>query len=210
MMSELHVKLGFCHENSSPYYPQANRQVEAINKVLKTMIQCMVGENKTSWNLQLFSSLWAYHSSVKTATGFTPFQLVYGIKAILPIDCEIPSLKLKVELLPHTSAKEECFLYLSKLDKTRRDATLVNEAHKKWIKNQYNKSIHPWTFAEGDLVLVYDQAHEKLGTGKLEHLWHGPYIMKRVLHKGTYELVDYDGISLGEPWNGLYLKKYYA
>jgi hypothetical protein len=42
MMSELHVKLGFRHENSSPYYPQANGQVEAINKVLKTMIQCMV------------------------------------------------------------------------------------------------------------------------------------------------------------------------
>jgi hypothetical protein len=57
MMSELHVKLGFHHENSSPYYPQANGQVEAINKVLKTMIQCMVGENKTSWHLQLFSAL---------------------------------------------------------------------------------------------------------------------------------------------------------
>ena len=54
MMSELHVKLGFFHENSSPYYPQANRQVEAINKVLKTMIQRMVGENKTMWHLQLF------------------------------------------------------------------------------------------------------------------------------------------------------------
>jgi hypothetical protein len=48
MMSELHVKLGFHHENSSPYYPQMNEQVEAINKVLKTMIQRMVGENKTS------------------------------------------------------------------------------------------------------------------------------------------------------------------
>jgi hypothetical protein len=73
MMSELHVKLGFLHENSSPYYPQANGQVEAINKVLKTMIQCMVGENKTSWHLQLFSTLWAYRTSMKTSTGFTPF-----------------------------------------------------------------------------------------------------------------------------------------
>jgi hypothetical protein len=59
MMSELHAKLVFRHENSSPYYPQANGQVEAINKVLKTMIQRMVGENKTSWHLQLFSALWA-------------------------------------------------------------------------------------------------------------------------------------------------------
>jgi hypothetical protein len=131
MMSELHVKLGFHHENSSPYYPQANEQVESINNVLKTMIQRMVGENKTSWNLQLFSALWAYRTSVKTSTRFTPFQLVYGIESILPIECEIPSLKLKVELLPHTSAKEERFLYLSMLDETRRDVALVNEAHQK-------------------------------------------------------------------------------
>jgi hypothetical protein len=78
------------------------------------------------------------------------------------------------------------------------------------MKSQYDKSIQPHTFAEGDLVLVYDQAHDKLGTGKLEPLWHGPYIVKHVLHRGAYELVDYDGISLGEPRNGIYLKKYYA
>jgi len=47
-MSELHANLGFHHEKSSPYYPQENGQVEAINKVLKTMIQWMVGANKTS------------------------------------------------------------------------------------------------------------------------------------------------------------------
>jgi hypothetical protein len=73
MMSDLHAKLGFLHENSSPYYPQANGKVEAIKKVLKTMIQLMVGENKTSWHLQLLSALWAYHTSVKNATRFTPF-----------------------------------------------------------------------------------------------------------------------------------------
>jgi hypothetical protein len=89
----------------------------------------MVGENKTSWHLQLFSSLWAYRTSVKTATRFTPFQCVYGIEDVLPIECDIPSLKIKVEPLPHTSSEEEHFLYLYKLDETRRDATLVNEAH---------------------------------------------------------------------------------
>jgi hypothetical protein len=135
---------------------------------------------------------------------------VYGIGAVLPIECEIPSLKLKVELLPHTSVEEERFLYLTKLDKIRHDVILVNEAYQKRIKNQYDKSVHPQTFAEGDLVLVYDQAHEKLGIGKLEPLWHGPYIVKCVLHRGTYELVNYDGISLGEPQNGFYIKKYYA
>jgi hypothetical protein len=39
MMYELTEKLGLRHEKSTPYYPQANGQVEAINKVLITMIQ---------------------------------------------------------------------------------------------------------------------------------------------------------------------------
>jgi hypothetical protein len=30
-----------------PYYPQENGQVEAINKILKNMLQHMVGVNKT-------------------------------------------------------------------------------------------------------------------------------------------------------------------
>jgi hypothetical protein len=67
-------------------------------------------------------------TSVKSATGFTPFRLVYGLEAILPIECKIPSLKLVVELLPNTSAEEECLLYLMQLHETRRNATLVIEA----------------------------------------------------------------------------------
>jgi transposase InsO family protein len=38
MMSELTENLGLHHDNSMPYYPQANGKVEAINKVLITML----------------------------------------------------------------------------------------------------------------------------------------------------------------------------
>ena len=48
MMEELSAKLGFRHENSTSYYPQANGQVEAINKVLKTMVRQMVGDHKSN------------------------------------------------------------------------------------------------------------------------------------------------------------------
>ena len=101
-------------------------------------------------------------------------------------------------------------MYLTKLDETHRNASLVNETYKKWMKSQYDKSVRPRAFAKGDLVLVYDQDHEKMGARELEPMWHGPYIIKCVLHRGTYELVEYDGISLSELWNEIYLKKYYA
>jgi hypothetical protein len=134
MMSELTEKLGLRHENSTPYYPQANDQVEAINKILITMLRRMIGIQKMSWHTMLFSELWAYRTSVKSAIGFTPFQLVYGLEAILSIECEIPSLKLSVKLLPNTYVEEERMLYIMQLDKTRRDATLVIEAQKKRVK----------------------------------------------------------------------------
>lgn len=90
-----------------------------------------------------------------------PFQLVYVLE-------ESPSLKLVVELLPATFAKKECLLHLTRLDETQCDVAVDNEAHKKRIKAQYDKNVKPCVFLEGDLVLLYDQNSEKLGSGKFE------------------------------------------
>ena len=133
-----------------------------------------------------------------------------SLEATLPIECEIPSLKIVVELLPNTTIDKERFLYLNKLDETRHDVALANEPHKRRMKIQYDRTVQPPSFNEGYLVLTYDQKHDKLRAGKFESMWHGTYIVNRVLEKGAYELVDYDGITLGEPQNGLYLKRYYA
>lgn len=137
-------------------------------------------------------------------------QLVYGLEEILLIQCEISSLKLAIDMLPDTSKEEACLLELIYLDETRRDAAFANEAHKKRIKVQYDRNVKPRIFSEGDMVLLYDQEADKLGAGKFEPMWMGPYIVKCLLEKGSHELVDYDGISLSKPQKGLYLKCYYA
>jgi hypothetical protein len=41
-------------------------------------------------------------------------------------------------------------------------------------------------------------------------MWFRPFIVKEVLKKGTYCLVEFEGNALAEPRNGLYLKKYYS
>ena len=63
----------------------------------------------------------------------------------------------------------------------RRETQLANEGHKGRIKAQYDKNLQPHIYSEGDLVLLYDQEADVIGTGKFEPLWHGPYIVKRVL-----------------------------
>jgi hypothetical protein len=171
MMNELTSKLGLQQEHLSPYYPQANGQVEAVNKSLKTILQQTINSTKSNWHLMLYSTLWAYRTSIKTATSFSPFQLVYGLEAILPIECQIPSLKLAVQLLPDTSPLEEWLLYLERFNEQHRDAALANEAHKHKVKCQYDWSVRPQIFSEGNLVLVYDQDKDPLGVGKFKPMW---------------------------------------
>ena len=69
-------------------------------------------------------------------------------------------------------------LGLIHLDETCREAHLANEAQKRRIKVQCDKNVQPRIFSEGDLVLLYDQEADVIGTGKFEPLWHGPYIVK--------------------------------
>jgi hypothetical protein len=112
--------------------------------------------------------------------------------------------------LPETSPLEEHLLYLEQVNEHRRDVTLANEAHKQKVNCQYDWSVHPRIFSEGNLVLVYDQDKDPLGAGKFKPMCFGPFTVKEVLQKGAYRLVNFEGNVLAEPRNGLYLKKYYS
>jgi hypothetical protein len=210
MMTKLMSNLRFKQENLLPYYLQVNGQVEAVNKSLKKILQWTINSSKSNWNLMLYYVLWEYKTSVKTATSFSPFQLVYGLEEVLPIEWHIPSLNLVVELLSDTSALDEFLLYLEKLDEQCRDVASTNETHKQQFMFQYDWYVHPQIFSKGDLFLVYDQDKYPLGESKLKTMWFRPFIVKDFLKKGAYHLVDFEGSSLEDPRNGIYLKNYYS
>ncbi|XP_073223453.1 uncharacterized protein [Cicer arietinum] len=73
-----------------------NGAVEAANKNIKKIIQKMVITYK-DWHEMLPFALHGYRTSVRTSTGATPFSLVYGMEAVLPIEVEIPSLRVLME-----------------------------------------------------------------------------------------------------------------
>ena len=115
----------------------------------------------------LYPALWMYRTGVKTATGFSPYQFVHGVESVFPVECEIPSLKLTVELLPDTSPLEERLVHLEKLDEQRRDALVAIKVNKRRVKVQYDKFVCPRRFSEGDLVLLWDQPKRTLGGRKV-------------------------------------------
>ena len=49
------------------------------------------------WSAHLTNVLWAYRSSLKTATRFSPFSLIYGTEAISPVELVIPTPRVVLE-----------------------------------------------------------------------------------------------------------------
>ena len=54
-------------------------------------------ETSRDWPEKLPFSLWAYRTSFRTTTGATPYSLVYGMKAVLPVKIEMGSLRVALE-----------------------------------------------------------------------------------------------------------------
>ncbi|EOY32243.1 RNA-directed DNA polymerase (Reverse transcriptase), Ribonuclease H [Theobroma cacao] len=97
MMKEVCAKFKIKHHSSTPYRPKMNGAVEAANKNIKRIIEKMTDIYK-DWHEKLPFALHAYRTTVRTSTGATPFSLVYGMEAVLPIEVEIPSLRVLKEV----------------------------------------------------------------------------------------------------------------
>jgi transposase InsO family protein len=84
----------FHHHKSMPYHPQANGTVEAFNKILETMFMKICSGNRDDRNFRVPTVLWAYRTTCKKLTMQTPFKLVYGLEAVVPMDYLVPSLRI--------------------------------------------------------------------------------------------------------------------
>ena len=77
--------LGIRNHYSSPAHPQANGQVEFTNRSLLKIIKTRLEGAKGIWPEEFPSILWAYRTTARTTTGETPFRLIYGSKAVIPV-----------------------------------------------------------------------------------------------------------------------------
>ncbi|KAG9444832.1 hypothetical protein H6P81_016172 [Aristolochia fimbriata] len=108
---------------SSAYNPAVNGLAEAFNKTLCKILKKMVGAHKKSWDEKLPEALWAYRTTARTPTQSTPYSLVYGTEAVLPLEVQLPSLRIAVR---EGLTTEECaqlrLTELESLDEQRLEA----------------------------------------------------------------------------------------
>jgi len=76
---------------STPYHPVGNGQAESTNKVIINNLKKYLEESKGNWIELLPGVLWVYRTTTKTSIGETPFSLVYGAEALIPVEIGEPS-----------------------------------------------------------------------------------------------------------------------
>ncbi|XP_057760135.1 uncharacterized protein LOC130980476 [Arachis stenosperma] len=105
---------------STPYYAQANGQVEAANKILIGLIKKHIGNKPQTWYETLSQVLWAYQNSPRGSTGTSPYKLVYGHDAVLPLEINLNTLRVsKQNELPVDDYWNAIFDELDDLDSER-------------------------------------------------------------------------------------------
>nr|XP_009761337.1 PREDICTED: uncharacterized protein K02A2.6-like [Nicotiana sylvestris] len=80
---------------STPYHPSENGQAESMNKTIIQKLKKMLSDAKGKWREVLPEFLWAYRTRSKSSTGETPFSLVYGSEALIPVEVEEPSSRFR-------------------------------------------------------------------------------------------------------------------
>ena len=77
-------------------------------------------ETSRDWPEKLPFALWAYRTSFRTSTGATPYSLVYGMEAVLPVEIEMGSLRVALEQqISETEWAQARFDQLNLLDERR-------------------------------------------------------------------------------------------
>ena len=138
----------------------------------------------------------------KNLTGQTPFRLVYGKEAIIPMEYSVPRLRVvAITEMTDVHVVEEILLQLVHLEEEHFVAGFHQNVEKQRQKVWHDRHIKRKHFEVGALVLMYDSKYFK-HRGKLKTHWLGPYVFKEITDGGAVKLEKLDGTEVRGIVNG--------
>ncbi|XP_025607708.1 uncharacterized protein [Arachis hypogaea] len=133
---------------ASVEHPQTNGLAETANKVILHALKKKIDDAKGLWAELIPEVLWGYNTTLQTSTKETPFRLVYGSEAMIPVKISQSSFRTQLGNQEEARRAE-----LDTIEEVRDIATLRQRVAQQAIARQYNKAVKSRSFMQGDLVL---------------------------------------------------------
>eukprot|EP00731_Ephydatia_muelleri_P004623 Em0002g799a len=202
--------LGVKRRLTTPYHPQANGLDERYNQTLQNMLAKFVSTKQTVWSSYLDTCTFAYNTSRHESSTYTPFQLMFGRQAILPVDIDLQKesgdeLHHKYQMLNDPDIVAVQHKHQVILEDAKKH---ILDAQKKQKQKYDSKCAKPNCFQVGELVMKKNFRRKKMKGGKLQDRFDGPHRVVKKMPHGVYELISKDGTLIRA--TGGHLKMYHS
>lgn len=153
---------------TTAYHPESNGALERSHRTLAEYLKNFVDEDQSNWDEWLSYAMFTYNTTPHTATGYTPYELVFGRQAELPT-----SLRLAPQ--PDYTYDRYAHELKQRLRSTNVIARDTINNRKLRSKQHYDKRATDIKFKPGDRVLLRDDTVRRGRAKKLTPSWIGPY-----------------------------------
>lgn len=204
VMSETKKLLGSRQSLASAWHPQTNGQTEKFNGTMCMSLKAYANKNHKDWDVYLPYVLFAYRTSKHFSTQQTPFFLMHGREARMPLDWhtnkpydrrfKYSDDYRKVLVKGLTIAREQAKYFIEKAQHEQR-----RQRHKA-AKRSGRASKKPYHV--GDLVMLHNTRRSDKAKGVTEkflHIWNGPYRIKEARGPNVFILED---VQTNKEWKG--------
>ena len=204
IMAKICQKLQITQIHATAYHQQTNGMTERFHDTLKNMMRSLSNQEMKVWDEFIPHFLFAYREVPSQATGYSPFELLYGRHVRGPLDV------IKENWVDtRNDEPKDVVTYL--LDMRTRMTKWMQDANQNLSENQakmktfYDKKARVREFESGERVLIFLPE----SAAKLDSKWCGPYTIVRKINKVNYLVKMHDKRKAHRVFHVNMLKKWY-
>lgn len=190
LVADMLTMLGVKKSRTSPYHPQGDPQPERFNRTLLDMLGTLEPSQKSKWSQHIAHLVHAYNCTSNEATGFSPYFLMFGREARLPVDI---CFGVSADNTSHVSYSKYVSKMKQELQAAYQLAQATSEKMNQSNKARYDQKVRYNILNVGDRVLIRNLGLK--GKQKLADRWSAnPYVVESQLSGiPVYRLKPVDG-----------------
>ena len=155
---------------TTAYHPESNEALERSHRTITEYLRHYINADQTDWDEWIPYAMFTLNTTPHTATGYTPFELIYGYKVNLPTTL----LKEPEPSYTYDNYAQELKERLRAANQVAKENLKEEKQKAKQYSDRKSKKIH---FKLGDKVLLHDETLRRGRSKKLDSQWTGPYVV---------------------------------